>query len=190
MITIIGWPGSALAQDIIGMLTEDNQACQLLPPDQFLNNEFEPNSKFIVSVNQNLDLRQTIIFKLDSENLNRAKFQHHSACVDQSAAIGDGSVVFYFSAVGHTGVVEKDCIISPYSLIGHRSTVGQGSLVQPGAMIAGSTKIGKFCVMNLRSSILDKLEICDHTIVGAGAMVTKNITTPGHYVGSPARKVA
>jgi UDP-3-O-[3-hydroxymyristoyl] glucosamine N-acyltransferase len=190
MITIIGWPGSALAQDIISMLSAQNQACQLLSPDQFLNNEFAPDSKFIVSVNQNLDLRQAIISKLDSENLNRAKFQHHSAYVDPSAVIGDGSVIFYFSVIGHTGIVEKDCIISPYSMIGHRSTVGQGSLIQPGSLIAGGTKIGKFCVMNFRSSILDKLEICDHTIVGAGALVTKNITTPGHYVGSPARKVS
>jgi acetyltransferase-like isoleucine patch superfamily enzyme len=29
--------------------------------------------------------------------------------------------------------------------------------------------------------------ICDHVAIGAGAVVTKDITTPGVYAGNPAR---
>jgi serine acetyltransferase len=29
--------------------------------------------------------------------------------------------------------------------------------------------------------------ICDHVVIGAGAVVTKDITEPGIYVGNPAR---
>jgi acetyltransferase-like isoleucine patch superfamily enzyme len=29
--------------------------------------------------------------------------------------------------------------------------------------------------------------ICDRAVIGAGAVVTKNITEPGIYVGNPAR---
>jgi len=29
--------------------------------------------------------------------------------------------------------------------------------------------------------------ICDHVVVGAGAVVTRAITKPGIYVGNPAR---
>jgi len=29
--------------------------------------------------------------------------------------------------------------------------------------------------------------ICDHAVIGAGAVVTKDITEPGIYVGNPAR---
>jgi len=29
--------------------------------------------------------------------------------------------------------------------------------------------------------------ICDHVAVGAGAVITKDITEPGFYVGNPAR---
>jgi UDP-3-O-[3-hydroxymyristoyl] glucosamine N-acyltransferase len=56
-------------------------------------------------------------------------------------------------------------------------------------MIAGSTNIGKYCLLGIRSTVIDKLEICDNVVVGAGSLVTKNITAPGNYVGSPARKV-
>ena len=31
--------------------------------------------------------------------------------------------------------------------------------------------------------------ICDNAVIGAGAVVTKDITEPGTYVGIPARKI-
>jgi acetyltransferase-like isoleucine patch superfamily enzyme len=31
--------------------------------------------------------------------------------------------------------------------------------------------------------------ICDQVVIGAGSVVTKNITEPGIYAGNPARKL-
>jgi acetyltransferase-like isoleucine patch superfamily enzyme len=31
------------------------------------------------------------------------------------------------------------------------------------------------------------VNICDHVVVGAGSVVTKDITIPGVYAGNPAR---
>jgi acetyltransferase-like isoleucine patch superfamily enzyme len=33
------------------------------------------------------------------------------------------------------------------------------------------------------------VEICEGVIIGAGAVVTKNINEPGTYAGNPAKKV-
>ena len=33
------------------------------------------------------------------------------------------------------------------------------------------------------------VEICNNVIIGAGAVVTKNIIQPGTYAGNPARKI-
>ena len=33
------------------------------------------------------------------------------------------------------------------------------------------------------------VNICDNVVIGAGAVVTKNITEPGVYVGNPAKKI-
>ena len=43
--------------------------------------------------------------------------------------------------------------------------------------------------MGTGAHILQGLTISDDTIVGAGAVVTKDITEPGTYVGVPARKI-
>jgi UDP-N-acetylbacillosamine N-acetyltransferase len=90
--------------------------------------------------------------------------------------------------VFNQAVVEKDCVLGPYSMISHNSTIGQGSIVHPGVLIAGSTQIGRYCLLGIRSTVLDKLKICDDVVIGAGSLVTKNISTPGNYVGSPARR--
>jgi acetyltransferase-like isoleucine patch superfamily enzyme len=33
------------------------------------------------------------------------------------------------------------------------------------------------------------VSICDHVVIGAGAVVTKDITEKGVYAGNPARKM-
>jgi len=33
------------------------------------------------------------------------------------------------------------------------------------------------------------VSICDDVVIGAGAVVTKDITEPGTYVGNPTRKL-
>lgn len=37
--------------------------------------------------------------------------------------------------------------------------------------------------------ILSGIEICDHVVIGANSIVTRNITEPGVYVGCPVRKI-
>ena len=48
------------------------------------------------------------------------------------------------------------------------------------------TQIGNRVSIGTNATILP-VTICDSVVVGAGAVVTKNITEPGIYVGNPAR---
>jgi acetyltransferase-like isoleucine patch superfamily enzyme len=134
-------------------------------------------------------LRKAIIDKLNNDNLNRASFIHKSSYVSDTAIVNLGTFVAPFCTIAHLAVVDKDCILGPYSMVSHNSTVGSGSLMHSGAMIAGSTMVGQYCQLNLRSSIIDNLSICDEVCVGANSMITKNIEIPGYYVGAPARKI-
>jgi acetyltransferase-like isoleucine patch superfamily enzyme len=51
-----------------------------------------------------------------------------------------------------------------------------------------STKIGNNVSLGSNATILP-VEICDNVVVGAGSVVTKNITESGIYAGNPARKI-
>ena len=48
------------------------------------------------------------------------------------------------------------------------------------------TKIGDRVSIGTNATILP-VEICNDVVIGAGSVVTKNITEPGIYVGNPAR---
>jgi acetyltransferase-like isoleucine patch superfamily enzyme len=49
-----------------------------------------------------------------------------------------------------------------------------------------STRIGNNVSIGTNVTVLP-VSICDHVVVGAGAVVTKDITQPGIYAGNPAR---
>ncbi|WP_432468244.1 acyltransferase [Agarivorans sp. Z349TD_8] len=50
----------------------------------------------------------------------------------------------------------------------------------------GRTKIGDQVTIGSNATIL-AVTICDQTVIGAGSVVTKDITKPGIYAGNPAR---
>ena len=50
------------------------------------------------------------------------------------------------------------------------------------------TKLGNKVYLGSNSTILP-VSICDDVVIGAGSVVTKNITEPGTYAGNPARKL-
>ena len=49
-----------------------------------------------------------------------------------------------------------------------------------------STKIGNHVSIGSNATILP-VNICDNVVIGAGSVVTKEIVTPGIYVGNPAK---
>lgn len=50
------------------------------------------------------------------------------------------------------------------------------------------TNLGNNVSIGSNSTILP-VNICDDTVIGAGAVITKNIAEPGVYIGNPARKI-
>jgi acetyltransferase-like isoleucine patch superfamily enzyme len=50
------------------------------------------------------------------------------------------------------------------------------------------TTVGDNVSIGSNATILP-VEICNNVIIGAGAVVTKNIVEPGTYAGNPARKI-
>ena len=50
------------------------------------------------------------------------------------------------------------------------------------------TKIGNHVSLGSNATIMP-VSICDHVVIGAGAVVTEDISEPGIYAGNPCRKL-
>ena len=118
-------------------------------------------------------------------------------------AIGDDCFIGPFVEVQSGVKIGSRCKIQSHSFICDLVTIGDDCFIAHGVMFindlfenggpAGgrkecwrSTKIGNHVSIGTHATILP-VRICDHVVIGAGAVVTKDIETPGVYVGNPAR---
>ena len=97
---------------------------------------------------------------------NRTKIQSH-AFVCELVTIGDDCVISH-------GVM---FINDPYSI---------GGPAHGDKKLWKETLVGSNVSIGTNATILP-VNICDNVVIGAGSVVTKDITEPGIYAGNPAR---
>jgi acetyltransferase-like isoleucine patch superfamily enzyme len=117
--------------------------------------------------------------------------------------IGDDCFIGPFVEIQRGVVIGKRCRIQSHAFICELVTIGEDCFISHGAMFINdlfsvggpakggrdlwrSTKIGNRVSIGTNATVLP-VTICDRVVVGAGAVVTKNITEPGIYAGNPAR---
>ena len=120
-------------------------------------------------------------------------------------AIGEGCFIGPFVEIQRDVKIGNFCRIQSHAFICELVEIGDHCFISHGAMFindlfatggpAGgkkelwkSTRIGSHVSIGTNATVLP-VTICDHVVVGAGAVVTKDITEPGFYVGNPARKL-
>ena len=118
-------------------------------------------------------------------------------------AIGDDCFIGPFVEIQRDVTVGKRCRIQSHAFVCELVDIGDDCFISHGAMfindlfsIGGpakgrrdlwrSTKIGHGVSIGTNATILP-VSICDRAVVGAGAVVTKDIIEPGIYAGNPAR---
>lgn len=119
--------------------------------------------------------------------------------------IGDNCFVGPFVEIQKGVVIGDRCKIQSHVFICELVTIGNDCFVSHGAMFindlfsagepAGgnkqlwkSTKIGNHVSIGTNATILP-VNITDNVVIGAGAVVTKDITQSGFYAGNPAQKI-
>jgi acetyltransferase-like isoleucine patch superfamily enzyme len=117
--------------------------------------------------------------------------------------IGDDCFIGPFVEIQRGVSIGKRCRVQSHAFVCELVEIGDDCFISHGAMFindlfAGggpakgrqdlwrSTKIGNGVSVGTNATILP-VSICDRAVVGAGAVVTKDITEPGIYAGNPAR---
>lgn len=117
--------------------------------------------------------------------------------------IGDRTFIGPFVEIQKSVKIGHDCKIQSHTFICELVNIGNGCFIGHGVVFINDlfedggpamgdkskwkkTEIGNFVSIGSNATILP-VRICDHVVVGAGAVVTKEITEPGVYIGNPAR---
>lgn len=111
----------------------------------------------------------------------------HSFC-GRGVRIGYGSIVCPGSILTTNIFIGIMATINLNCTIGHDVVIGDFFNSAPGVNISGKVSIGNRVSIGTNACIREGISICDDVTVGMGAVVVKDITEPGVYIGSPARK--
>lgn len=119
--------------------------------------------------------------------------------------IGDNCFIGPFTEIQQNVNIGANTRIQSHSFICELVYIGDNCFISHGAKFindlfekggpAGgdkskwkSTHIGNHVSIGTNSTILP-VSICDHVVIGAGSVVTKDIVESGVYAGNPARKI-
>lgn len=119
--------------------------------------------------------------------------------------IGDGAFVGPFVEIQAGAMIGKRCRIQSHAFICDLVIIGDDCVVSHGAMFINdtfsgggpargdrskwrATRIGNRVSIGTNATVLP-VSICDDVVIGAGSVVTCDITDPGIYAGNPARKL-
>ncbi|OFY84471.1 MAG: UDP-3-O-(3-hydroxymyristoyl)glucosamine N-acyltransferase [Bacteroidetes bacterium RIFCSPLOWO2_12_FULL_35_15] len=121
------------------------------------------------------------------------------------AKIGNNAFIGPFVEIQKNVVIGNNCKIQSHSFICELVTIGNDCFIGHGVMFINDlfsnggpaqgkkelwkkTEIGNNVSIGSNATILP-ISICSNVVIGAGAVVTKNILESGTYAGNPAVKM-
>ena len=92
------------------------------------------------------------------------------------------------AALGAT-IIKRGTKIDNLVQIGHNVVVGEDTVISAQSGVSGSTKVGDHCMLGGQAGLTGHIEIGDNVSIGAQSGVSKSITKPGVFFGTPAREL-
>lgn len=144
------------------------------------------NAKFIVAIG-NAKIREQIVKKMPDATWYTAI--HPTVVISEfDTVIEEGTVVMANAVVNPGARIGKHCIINTGAIVEHDNNLADYVHISVGAKLAGTVSVGKATWLGIGASVSNNLCICADCMIGAGAVVVKDIEEAGTYVGVPARK--
>ena len=107
--------------------------------------------------------------------------------IQKGVVVGERTRVQSHSFICELVTIGDDCFIG-HGVMFINDTFAQGGPAGGDASLWKSTKIGNRVSIGSNATMLP-VTVCDDVVIGAGAVVTKDIAEPGTYVGNPAKRL-
>ena len=112
------------------------------------------------------------------------------AVIAPSVFIGKGVIVFPGAIIDVSAHIGSFAIINKLCSIGHDVRLSDFVTLSPMVMIGGRVSILPRCFLGASSAIRQGLQIAEGSMIGMGAVVVKEISLPGVYIGNPAKPLS
>ena len=135
----------------------------------------------------NSKVREEIAKKF--KNFKFVSIYHPDAIISLRAKIEVGTFLAAGSIIGPDASVGKHTIVNHHAVIDHDCSIGDFCHIAPHASLGGGVEVGQGVLIGAGAIVLPGITIADYATVGAGSIVTNDITSGITVVGNPARAV-
>lgn len=134
-------------------------------------------------------IKKKVMEKLTGSKNKYPVLIHPSVIYSGSVNFGEGSIVCAGNIITVNIEIGKHVIINLDCTIGHDANIGDYSTVLPSVNISGFVKTEECVSVGTGSAIIQGVNIGKNTVVGAGAVVVKDLPENCTAVGSPAKPI-
>lgn len=141
---------------------------------------------FVIGVGNNQN-RAKRFKELKKKGLKPVCAIHPTAHIGRDVVIGKGSVVNMGAIIATQCVIGENSIINSGAIIEHEDKIGNHVHIAPGVALAGRVIVKDYAFLGIRSVVKDYITIGKKAIVGAGAVVIREVPDNTTVIGIPAR---
>lgn len=112
-----------------------------------------------------------------------------SAYISPSVKLGSGIAVMPGAVINPDSVIGDLTIINTGATVDHDCLIKPACHIAPGCNLAGNVKLGEGVFLGIGCKVIPKIQIGSWTVVGAGAVVIRDLPANCLAVGVPAKIV-
>jgi sugar O-acyltransferase (sialic acid O-acetyltransferase NeuD family) len=125
--------------------------------------------------------------RLIAAGANLTTVVHPATTIGRGVELGSGTVVFAGVVVNCDTIVGPNNILNTSCSVDHDCVTGGHSHIAPGANLAGQVRLGEGVFIGLGAKLIPGIVVEDWAIVGAGAVVIRDVAKDSKVAGVPAR---
>lgn len=114
---------------------------------------------------------------------------HPKALIAKQVVIGQGTVIMGGVVVNPCCAIGRSCILNTNSSLDHDSVMEDFSSLAPRAATGGNCRIGSHSAISIGAVLSYGVHIGDHSVIGAGSTVLKDLGSFRVAYGTPAIEV-
>ena len=112
---------------------------------------------------------------------------HPSATISPLAVLGEGAFAGPNAAINGRARVGAHAIVNTTAVVEHDCVVGENTHLAPRTVLGGRVRVGSDTLVGIGATLLPGVTVGDGSVVGAGALVTRDVASGATAIGVPAR---